>query len=357
MNNEPIGSEIRPTVEQFQNFQPQSHDPQDQFQVPPVLEEIRNKTDGTPESIKKYFETLSFGDFSQFLNRLNGYFRNITGQHNMDGDGVMANGYVPPDPKDRIPLMLEAFEKAIKEDSIEKCAVVLGVSILTIHPYLDGNGRVSRIIFALLTTGYSGNKESKALFAEIGQKDDDKAEEPQYFGHSRGDININLDPENVKVGDVPLSNLIEGEMKWSALKKRFGDNLTDYPVRVGSLRGLNFKYNPSSKLSEEEQRELNNIFGSDAIAFLACVNSFSDELYNKSLKDVEFDGNRYKIISCRNIIEDITKDDLLRLRMAFRQATIDYVREVMNVTERDDFQDIFDQYSVGLEKWKEENQN
>ena len=352
MNDQSIGPEIQPTVENIQISQSQSQELQEQLQIPLVLEEIRSQTDGTPESIKKHFETLSFEDFSVFLNRLNGYFRNIPGQHTMDGYGLMMNGYVPPDPKDRVPLMKEAFEEAVKEDSPEKCATVLGMSILTIHPYVDGNGRTSRTIFALLTNGYSGSKEDKTLFSEIGQKDNENAEDIEFNGHSRGNIKINLDPSSVKIGDVPLSLLIDAEIKWSALTNRFGHNLTEYPVRVGGLGGLHFKYNPRLKLNEVEQRELNKIFGSNAIAFVACINSFSNELYKKSLKHINFEGKEYDIISAQNIIEDITVDELSKLRIAFRQATIDYVRKIMNITKRDNFQDIYNQYSAGLEKWR-----
>ncbi len=335
MNEQSSGFDIQPTGEQFQ--------------IPNTLEMIRNRTSGgTPEAIKKYFETLSFEDFSELLNGLNAYFRRISGQHKMDGDKSLTDGYMPPSPEDRIPLLKEAFEKAIREDTPEKCATVLGMSILTIHPYLDGNGRTSRTIFALLTNGYSGNDEDKALFTTIGQKDN---EDPEYDYHPSGSYIIDLDPSNIKVGDHVLSDLIYGEMTESAFIKKLGSNFSNHPIRVG-FSNRDWNYDPESKLTREEQLELCNIFGSNSLAFIACIRSFSDELYEKSLRHINFESHEYDVIAYRNIIKDITNGDLSNLRSAFRQTRIDYVRKIMDLTDRDDFQDIFRQYSDKLEGWK-----
>lgn len=335
MNDQSAGIEAQPITEQFQ--------------LPPLLEKIHIKTNGTPESVKQYFGTLSFDDFSQLLNGLNGFYRNTSGEQSMDGDGKMGNGYMPPDPKDRIPLLKEAFEKAIKEDSPEKCGMVLGMSILTIHPYLDGNGRTSRTIFALLTNGYSGSEKDKTLFAEIGEKDN----ENEY--HRSGSHIIDLDPNNseLKKG-LSLADLVYWDLKKIAVENRFGANLSDLPIRVG-VNNYDQYYNPESKLSKEEQLELSNIFESMPLAFVACINSFSDELYKKSLRHVNFDGSEYDVISYENIIKDITSEDLFDLRSAFRQVRVDYVRQIMKVTNREDYQNIYQQYFDKLEKWKTKN--
>lgn len=337
MSEQSKGLEVQPVVEQFQ--------------IPPVLEKIHNQTAGTPESVKQYFETLSFDDFSELLNGLNGFYRGTLGQQTMDGDGEISDGYMPPNPKDRVPLLKEAFEKAIKEDSPDKCAMVLGMSILTIHPYLDGNGRTSRTIFALLTNGYSGSNKDKSLFMEIGEKDN----EGKY--HRSGSHIVDLDPNNSEFenGDS-LSDLIYWGMKKTAVINRFGDNLSNLPIKVG-FTNSDRNYNPESKLNKEEQLELSSIFESNPLAFVACVDSFSDELYKKSLRHINFEGNEYDVISYRNIIKDITDDDLSKLKDSFRQARIDYVRQIMNVVDRNNYQNIYQQYFGKLEKWKTKNQN
>src|SRR5579883_1360034 len=60
--------------------------------------------------------------------------------------------YVPP-PPDKLPKLLSEFEKYIHaDDALPKLVRVglLHVQFETIHPYLDGNGRIGRLMIALL---------------------------------------------------------------------------------------------------------------------------------------------------------------------------------------------------------------
>lgn len=332
----------------------QSYDPKGTSPIPPVVEDICNQTDGSPEAIKKYFQTISFEEFSSKLNQLNGFYRNTYDQNSMDGYGKTGDGYMPPAPEDRKSLLKEAFEKAMTENSAKSCGLVLGMSILTIHPYLDGNGRTSRAIFALLVNGYSGSEKDRALFTEIGDQDD--SEESHRSSH---DI-IDLDPGSCKLeGGFSLADVIGWDMKKAALINRFGDNIDikSFPTQVGGGRTYSFKYNPKLELNEETQFELNSMFTSIDTAFVACINSFPIELYEKSLRHISFGQKEYDIVDYNNVIENITSEDLSNLRFAFKQARIDYVREIMNVTKRDDFLEILNQYTTEFEMWKKQNQN
>jgi cell filamentation protein, protein adenylyltransferase len=60
--------------------------------------------------------------------------------------------YVPP-PADRVPGLLSALEKYVHgNDSLPPlvCAGLVHVQFEAIHPYLDGNGRIGRLLIALL---------------------------------------------------------------------------------------------------------------------------------------------------------------------------------------------------------------
>ncbi len=60
--------------------------------------------------------------------------------------------YVPP-PPEKLPELLSAFEKYIHADGHLPILVRVGllhVQFETIHPYLDGNGRIGRLLVALL---------------------------------------------------------------------------------------------------------------------------------------------------------------------------------------------------------------
>lgn len=65
--------------------------------------------------------------------------------------------YVPP-PPDKLPQLLGAFEKHIHADDRLPTLVragLLHVQFETIHPYLDGNGRIGRLLIALLLEHWS----------------------------------------------------------------------------------------------------------------------------------------------------------------------------------------------------------
>ena len=325
-----------------------------QIDVAPALDIILQNTDGTPESIKSYFETLSFDEFGAFLNSLNGYFRGSLDNQGMDGNGVTGDGYLPPDSEYRIQLLKEAFEKAMKEDSQAKSAIILGMTILTTHSYSDGNGRTSRTIFTLLTNGYTGSRHDRKLFNVIGQPDE--IEDEIHF-HKSGSSIIDLDPSNMPVENrLTLSELIYGNMMSSAVERRLGFDAADYPIRVG-LGGQDKEFNMNSQLNVLQQEKLSEIFGSNPLAFVACINSFSDNLYKASLKNISFDGKKYKIISYGNIIELITPEEFSRLEQEYNRVGVAYIRKTMDVVERDDFQDIYQRQVDKIEAWKAESQD
>ncbi len=69
--------------------------------------------------------------------------------------------YVPP-PPDKLPQLLGAFEKHVHADDRLPTLVragLLHVQFETIHPYLDGNGRIGRLLIALLLEHWGLLKE------------------------------------------------------------------------------------------------------------------------------------------------------------------------------------------------------
>lgn len=330
----------------------------DNVKKSPIISEVLENTDGTPESIKRHFETIGFEGFADLLTKTNGYYRHIS-EHVMDGTGKLADGYMPPDPEDRKTLLQEAYDKAMRQESIKKTAFCLGISILTIHPFLDANGRTSRTTFELLTNGYSGSIDDDRLFSFIGDRDE--SAEDEY--HRSGTRAINLDPGNIVVGEHYRDTLawdIESSMMVGAIERRFGNDLSNVPKYAG--RGsLSHEHNENSELTSAEQIELGNIFGSRALAYVACTDSFSDDLYRKSLRLVDGTflygkgADDYFVISYDQVVENMSYEDLEKLRSAFRQVRTDYVRSIINVVERNDFDDIYNQVIARLNGWKSEN--
>ncbi|MCL5291706.1 MAG: Fic family protein [Actinobacteria bacterium] len=69
---------------------------------------------------------------------------------------IRGTPYVPPS-HEKLPELMASFESIINkiEDSIVK-AILTHYLFVTIHPYVDGNGRTARLLmnYALLTTGH-----------------------------------------------------------------------------------------------------------------------------------------------------------------------------------------------------------
>jgi Fic/DOC family len=131
----------------------------------------------TPKDAKSYLETLNYTEFSSLLNRINGLERSIpTEKRKMDGYGyVEMSGMLfgkniehqPPRQSDRGPLMQAAFEVAQNATTPEDAALLLGLCINAIHPYEDGNGRTSRLVYMLLQHGYNGTPSDIALYSSL----------------------------------------------------------------------------------------------------------------------------------------------------------------------------------------------
>lgn len=150
----------------------------------------------TPEASKQFLDSLTFDEFSRLLDTANGLERNLPKpDRGMKGSGFIQESgvltgesveYQPPQASDRVPLMGKVFQAAQRAKDPEDAAVILALSINAIHPYDDGNGRTSRLIYTLLQRGYNGTDEDKQYYAEI-------------LKNTEGRKAVNLDPSNVGI--------------------------------------------------------------------------------------------------------------------------------------------------------------
>lgn len=124
------------------------------------------------EHKRQFIENLTPGEFIQLLDGLNGILRGKKIEDwKMDGDAVELSGvllgteYIPPRQEDKPQLLAEVLSSAKKlsQDGrdINDIALLISASLNAIHPYLDGNGRVSRLVYLLLTEGFDDNAKSE----------------------------------------------------------------------------------------------------------------------------------------------------------------------------------------------------
>jgi hypothetical protein len=134
----------------------------------------------TPELSKEFLDSLSFGEFVRWTDFVSGietgtpiFDRGIGSSSYIESYSKVMKAshcsYMPPYSKYRIPLFLKAFEKAQDIKNPKIAGLTLSFAINAIHPYNDGNGRTGRIIYSLLSRGYSGSDEDKKYYSEILQ--------------------------------------------------------------------------------------------------------------------------------------------------------------------------------------------
>lgn len=165
----------------LENIHQSSNEATPQHTIVSLLERTHAEEQfGTVEASASFLKGLNYDQFESFLNRANGLCRSIpSSRRNMDGRGHIEEQsevlgwsrlvYTPPQRADRRPLLQEAFEKAQETKDLERVATMLGLIINIVHPYEDGNGRTSRLLYGLLSHGYDGSADDKQYFNDLLQ--------------------------------------------------------------------------------------------------------------------------------------------------------------------------------------------
>lgn len=136
------------------------------------------------EGVREFIEHLSVEDFLSFVNELNGTIRGLSSEHlgmtprSMEISGALDSETVfAPRAEDREELFSAALKAVQKmnEDrrSREDIALLLSITLNTVHPWEDANGRTSRIFYTLIADGGSAQlrEKMKMRMSEEGSDD------------------------------------------------------------------------------------------------------------------------------------------------------------------------------------------
>lgn len=129
-----------------------------------------------------FLKSLTFEDFKEWLERVNGILRDKPiADREMDGKNMTISGAligtdaVFPKFEDKENLLQKVFETVQKTDDVKDVALLLSMAVVAIHPFSDGNGRTSRFVFTLFNENYEGNPEQderlKMLLGEYGRQE------------------------------------------------------------------------------------------------------------------------------------------------------------------------------------------
>ncbi len=157
----------------------------------------------TPELRSAFLRDLTFEDYTNFLTLINESFQfdvsevldpTNTSQHmiirsdtNQETGKVQDKWpiYIAPGHEHRPLLLNEAFTVAQELEDVEQAATLLGLSLSMVHPFNDGNGRTSRILYSLLTHGYDGSSADRQYFTELSSHE---GREIVYFSQEAANL-------------------------------------------------------------------------------------------------------------------------------------------------------------------------
>jgi len=168
---------------------------------------------------RTFIEHLKETEFAELIDGVNGILRGKKkDEWGMDGEtvalaGAMTGiGYVPPRQEDKPELLAEVLA-SVKEmnqhgKDLRDIALLISSSLNAIHPYLDANGRTSRLIYLLLTKDFN-NETKTELQGVLGTYGRDKVDiDP---GLIQGKIDDLIEAEvgirNAEVNTDKITNL------------------------------------------------------------------------------------------------------------------------------------------------------
>ncbi len=131
----------------------------------------------TPESRLEYVDDLTLDQFEQLLEFVNAVQTNLPKSFRgyPDQSQVITNEEqkiidIMPSPEHKQELLGIVLGYAQQADSLEDKAFLLAMGLTTVHPFSEGNGRLARSIYYLLTEGYTPNdSQLQRILSEEGE--------------------------------------------------------------------------------------------------------------------------------------------------------------------------------------------
>lgn len=136
----------------------------------------------TEENKRGFINNLQNNEFVELLNGINGILRGKDKETwNMDGETVglvspiLGVEYIPPRQENKLELfaktLISVKEMNQENRDLKDIALLVSSALNAIHPYLDANGRTSRLVYLLLTNSFDkkNQEELQQILGEFGR--------------------------------------------------------------------------------------------------------------------------------------------------------------------------------------------
>ena len=259
-----------------------------------------------------FLENMQETEFAELLDGVNGILRGKKkDEWGMDGEtvaleGVMVGvGYVPPRQEDKPELLAKvlASAKEMSRDgkSLKDIALLVSSSLNAIHPYLDANGRTSRLIYTLLTKDF--NDETKAeLHESLGRYGRDK---------------LDIDPGLVQ---FEINELIEKEVGVKDDKIN-ADKITNL---FGRKRDLQF----GEGISEEDQKLFGELLDKDGRYLFLSVFQYLQQQGDKEKYLRKFPER--SAVPIELLSKNLTQEGLSQILQTYKELKKTYVETLID---------------------------
>lgn len=289
----------------------------------------------TPEQSKAFLDSLDYDGFKKYIGFVNGIERGIP----TSGRGKVSDSYVqseselfgtkveyrPPHNSFRDRLLKMAFEKSKNVESPEMAGLTLGLSMNAIHYFADGNGRTSRMVYALLSKGYDGSPEDQAYYSSL-------------LENIKGREIVNLNPAASGIDKKIRSEMFAKIQKESGYAEAFGDKMPTY-VFDGFPNAFAGEHTPeelavSDEIDSNGRLMLYNTIESGGMTMISLMATFRPDRVKHFVKTspngahTYIDGNRF--------LPTLTKEEIMKWWATSEHGIASYVKRLIDVTDRED---------------------
>lgn len=140
---------------------------------------------------RELIERLSGEQYCELITGVNGILREINKEEwEMDGAGVTVAGeeviakHIFPNQEHKKGIILKSWKFAqvmnTQKRDLDDIGMLLGSLLVETHPYKDGNGRTSRLVYSLIKNGYN-KEETEEILGEEGREKFDMALSKTYI--------------------------------------------------------------------------------------------------------------------------------------------------------------------------------